>query len=112
MSAFWVGQKVVCVDATSVHDANGRYHESELMKGAVYTIRTVSAPHKFYSVERGATTGTGIRLVGVQKIRPNDMETSEDGYYCSRRFKPVEFQCIKDMIAEIMKLPADTKVDA
>lgn len=79
MSEFYVGQKVVCVDATGLPA-----YCHPLKQGSVYTIREIVP---------GITSGTiGIRLKEII-LRIHPIFNCEEGYR-SRRFRPVEYKAM------------------
>lgn len=81
MSEFFVGQKVVCVDADNLHCKNGEMHPD---KDVIYTIREI--------LQR--PNDEGCYLVEIVNAPRSYTDTfSEKGWY-TWRFRPLDSKAI------------------
>lgn len=102
--AFYVGQKVVCVD-DEVREADGK---KRLINGQVYTIRAIASDFSHPSWTRIAKYGSG----DVVWLREIANRLTSDAPYNARRFRPVVEREYDIGIFKAMLNPSDERVSA
>lgn len=105
--AFFVGQKVVCVNADNTP---GRVWNGDApTKGCIYPIR-------FIGVSR-LTPGPMFHLEEIERSETSRIEWGYETGYGAWRFRPLEYQSIKDLIARVIspdktrRIPVDADGD-
>lgn len=88
MYHFYVGQKVVCIDATSSATANLRLTLNGLTEGAIYTVRAVAGVpnHTPYLKEH---LQCGVCLWVEEIVRPSAYSGGPETGYSAARFRPL-----------------------
>lgn len=105
MNRFYVGQKVVCVDA-SCADARFPPEMSGLQEGAVYSIRWIARPPKEF-VARFPDMFDEIWIGLDEIVRPRVPGTGIENGFAAYRFEPLVGKPEGDKTTADRRLPLE-----